>query len=69
MKNILLCSLNENAPLRQKRKKGKSTQWLTSEIKTQMSIRDHLLRTVNIESRKMLMINKPTNRNAIKLML
>ena len=44
MKGKLLTVLNTNAPLCEKRKRGKPCQWLTSDIKTHMTIRDHLLR-------------------------
>ena len=52
LKNILLKSFNKHAPIITKRVKGRHCPWLTLEIKTQMNIKDQLLRKARKSKRK-----------------
>ena len=44
VKNILVSTLDKHAPMIEKQVKGKSCPWLSKQVKTEMNLRDGLLR-------------------------
>ena len=46
LKNVLCTTFNKHAPIISKRVKGRHCPWLTADVKTQMNIKDKLLRKV-----------------------